>query len=187
MKALSFAAACLIAAATCSSAATVGTAAPNESVSAIEATTGASGLDALLSGFTLTTGNVVSFGVDGFAGGVFSFQYEFASNEIGNSGIFRDAAFAVFDGMATLLASSDNAPSSGQFDVTLAGDGPATVYFGALNGTSLTIPPIPDFPLEAFDNEASVLEVALVPLPTSVFFLLAGIGGLGLLRLRGAG
>ena len=145
----------------------------------------------LIDGFTETTGNtspVITF--DAEIGDILTFDFNFSTGEATTAGaLFQDGGFFTLNGNDVLLASSTDADplsfetgtQSISFTIDTAGQN--TLSFGAFNATSLTVPPIPGFPLGVFDNEVSDLfisnvevesgDVTDVPEPASMLGLMA--------------
>lgn len=163
---------------------------PNDTVADIEAEFGGS-LD-LLDGFTETTGNFDSFiTFDAMAGDTVSFDFDFVSGESPLNALFQDGGFYTLNGEAVLLA---DATDMGSVSFSIDTDGEYTLGFGAFNATSLTIPPIPGFPLDTFDNAESILDIQnvtisdaqAVPEPASMLGLMAvaALGGSSVLKRK---
>ncbi|MGB3536327.1 MAG: PEP-CTERM sorting domain-containing protein [Microcoleaceae cyanobacterium] len=164
---------------------TFSTGTPNDLVTDIEAEFGGD-LD-LLADFTETTGNFETFRTfNAEVGDILSFNFDFLSGEAVSPGsLFQDGGFYTLNDEAFLIADSSEMGSV-SFDITAAGE--YTLGFGAFNATSQTIPPIPGFPLNQFDNEASTLSITnvrqefapqAVPEPASMLGLMAvaALGG----------
>ncbi|MGB3536328.1 MAG: PEP-CTERM sorting domain-containing protein [Microcoleaceae cyanobacterium] len=171
---------------------TFSTAAPNDLVTDIEAEFGGD-LD-LLADFTETTGNFGTFRTfDAEVGDILSFDFDFISGEAVSPGsLFQDGGFYTINDEAFLIA-EDSEMGSISFDITAAGE--YTLGFGAFNATSQTIPAIPGFPLNQFDNEASELTIenvqltfapTAVPEPASILGLMAvaALGGRSVLKRK---
>lgn len=168
------------------------TADPNDTVADIEAEFGGS-LD-LLDGFTETTGNFDSFiTFDAMAGDTVSFDFDFVSGESSLAAIYNDGGFYTLNDEAFLLADSSSA-GAGSVSFTIDTDGEYTLGFGAFNATSLTVLPIPGFPLNTFDNAESILDIQnvtisdaqAVPEPASMIGLMAvaALGGSSVLKRK---
>jgi hypothetical protein len=146
----------------------------------------------LIDGFTETTGNVADFiTFDAEAGDTVSFDFDFVSGESSLDALFKDGGFYTLNGEAFLIA---DATEMGSFSFNIAQAGPVTLGFGAFNATSLTIPPIPGFPVGEFDNEVSELFISNVtisdakdvPEPASMLGLMAvaALGSSSLLKRK---